>query len=229
MKNKFLLMAVISALAALVIVPSTMAATSENTDVSANVESGEFYLTAGTGFTSAISLGTTARNVEKQYVSATRPFDGTNNYFELKDYYADRGAVISVMLDEDFIYDDTVAGGPDIDGENLMFYAQETSGDAVSPTCEKNTYGGACTVLLGSTSIEASATSNYRFNDYYYSASKFFKKSATVGSLDEYLTASTTKPYKLRFGMEKLHLQIPADSLNGAYTTTLFIVASHRS
>lgn len=222
MKNKFLLMAVISALAALVIVPSTMAATGDETDVSASITSGEFLLTAHGAFAeSSIGLGSAPRSINAQTVSAVQDFSATSlNYFRLLDYVADGGANVSVALNKDFEYSGTASASFDISGTNLDIIPFFDGGSPVAPTCADD-WSTSCQLMTASSSSQVAAT-DFTFAAEYSTG----VAPAVTGTTADYVTTDTPYPYVLRFGMEKLKLTIPADAVNGTYNSTLYILAS---
>ncbi|MDX9970598.1 MAG: hypothetical protein RBS56_01690 [Candidatus Gracilibacteria bacterium] len=225
MKNKFLLMAVISALAALVIVPSTMAVDStEDVEVSTSIISGEFLFTASGVFESPISLGGYQIPNVDTWVSVTNTYDAAN-WFQLHDYDGVAGATIGIGLTTDFLHTASTTY-PEIPGESFLYSLNDGEGAA---TCAKDIYDvrNGCTIVLARTSLEVSDPSNYTiFDDFTNVAGDYFSE-ALVGdySTNKILSTTTTYPYEVRFGLGKFKLEIPANIKSGEYTSTLYLLA----
>lgn len=214
-------MAVISALAALVIVPSTMAAsTNESTDITADVESGDFYITASGAFDSGITLNAVPRAAIDQVTTATQDFAG-GDLFRVVDFVADNGAEVKVSLETDFEVSASaeVSGAANIPGSNFRMYA-DVSGDAVNG-CSRLA-SNSCLLVAANTDSDVTAT-NFVFGDS-LTATPYFMTAVTGSDDKTYLTTYTNKPYEVKFGMNDVELTIPSGAVNGSYSSTLYIL-----
>jgi hypothetical protein len=147
----------------------------------------------------------------------------SENYFQLTDYVADTGAIVSVGLTQDFVYDGAPSSAAsDIPASNLKITARYVAGGGLSATC-KSDWSTACQLMTASTSAQVTVTDFAYAGDYYEGTD--FSSSAVVGTAP-YITATTPYPYVLRFGLEKLTLTIPADAVNGSYESTLYVLAT---
>lgn len=229
MKNKFLLMAVISALAALVIVPSTMAATGEDTPVSTSVTSGDFIFSASGVYESEIQLSSVQVSSDPGKSTKDNAFSANDN-FKLIDYDGNQGASIKMALTTDFIYDGAVSGANNIDGEEEFSYSMRVSGsDPAVATCQSDLdgYGTGCVYVKGASSNLIS-TSDFTIDPSLTTGStSFFYRHAEVNATPtrDLLTTTTRAPYVVKFGLQRFELGIPPNSAQGSYASTLYLLA----
>jgi hypothetical protein len=223
MKNKFLLMAVISALGALLVLPSALGVTtSQDTDVEVNIDSGDFTLTAHGNMAVPVNYGMQAIPNEDLVLSVTREVEFANHYFQFKDYQSgagDEGGEILIKLTGDF---EAAGSIQDIPANKLQVYMHSDATPQTNCPFDIDADGDARCAVLKSLSSPLITTSTF-----------------TIGAgmdTDGYWTGNTTEqslistelaaPYVLRFNLEKFKLTVPANQPQGVYSSTLYLLAS---
>jgi len=233
-------MAVISALVAMVVVPSTMALdSSDSTDVSTSILSGEFSLTAHGAYASAIELDEGDNfqvSSSDENVRRTLGIEFTSsNHFELIDYSAndvvDEGATVEVYLDSDFEYDGPTASQGAIPASNLTYAMNVKEGLPFSAGCNLEDglvdYESGCMVMEAGTALGAFVANLYDVSPDFES-SPYTQSGALVASKKLVLESNTDAPYVVRFGLPYFNLLIPANSAAGTYSSTLFVIATDK-
>lgn len=227
MKNKFLLLAVVSALFAIVVIPSAFA-TEQDTDIVTQIESGSFTLTAhGVFSTGQVTLSNITPPVVDTTYSVTTVCNDTD-YFKLTDYSANQGARINLALSSSaagaFVYSGNASATlNNIPVANLKFVPN----DGFAPAKAVDAGNRTVNIISASTTDSEEDTSLVDFHTD-YSAGVFDRVASNDtagGSGSYYFMHIMDAPGLMNVCLEKFKLLVPGGSNAGTYTTTLYVIA----
>ena len=213
-------MAVLSALSAVIVLPSVFA--DQSIDLSAAIGSGALTITAHGDFTSAIALNSLSNPpLSDTVVSATT--DYSTDYFKLTDSTSTDGSKLRIKMSSsdsgNFIY----SGSSDLQGNitvsNFIFGPKLSGGDYIAPTIGLNATDTGY-IIASETAASAEVPGLYAF-DTTYGVTPYTKSLA--GTYHDFMISSATAPYAMQVGISKLALTVPAGSNAGSYTSTIVV------
>ncbi len=222
MKNKFLTMAVASALFAVVVLPSAMA--DETPTVTTSIGTGTFSLQGQNAWDgSDISLtGLSAPPTADTDVT----FDaGATDNFILTDFDATAGATVQLaMSDSNWTYAGSTSQAADYITAEDMDVIANYNGSAVDPTIATDSSSATFNILTASTASTAQSSSSYAFHPDFSSATQNNAKELSTTAFS-YFESDASAPYKGEMRIDRLELTIPAFAGVGDYSNVLYVTA----
>ncbi len=228
MKNKFLLMGVVTALFAVIVLPSAFAT---ETDVNASVGSGALTLTAEGDFAAPLTFtALETPPVTDQTLTITKA--AATNYFAFGDSDDTNGGSVQMYLDSNAAGElqcQESVPGSDVDGNfvytgnssaqeclsfaNLTFYPDNAlTAPTVGQTATDNAYYiAASTTNIGTAVTEGSFNADFADG----------KQAATASAAYQYFSHTSATPIWVQLSLEQLDLLVPAGSNTGSYASTL--------
>ncbi len=232
MKNRFLVMAVVSALLAVIILPSAgNAATSDTSEFSASVDAGVFSLVASGDFTAGITLsgvGQVPVVATDSAWSATSADDFVTiiDSDDTDGFHVNLHMISSASSDGDFSYTGSATGQADIPVGNFRYIANiSATGDTtVAPIFgDDDSTAYTWSIITGSSTAAASTSATaYKWTT---TVANGNSQTAVGATPSEYFTSTMNVPVKGTLRIDKFILSVPAFSSEGAYTSTLQITA----
>ncbi len=243
MKNNYFHFAVLFLVFSLLFPVSFAQDVSElDTQVSTSILSGDFSLTSLGSYSLPIVLNEPSDLVVMPVLQNVKRVSGLefgdDNHFELVDYSAngvlDEGALVELYLGSDFLYSGPVDTQEEISANNFSYAMNvDLSGSPAQAYCEIHQnitpkYEGGCSIMEDLSAPSAVNISYFDLSSDFLS-SPFTQNAELVDNKKLFLETNLDAPYVVRFGLQYLNLEIPANSASGNYSTVLYILATDKS
>jgi len=229
MKNKFLILGLVSALFALMTLPSAFA-TETTGEVAGSIAAGSLTLTGAGAFDgSRITLNSLAAPPS---TDSTVSFTTANvaDKFTIEDATADSGNKLTFKLSSsdsgNFVYSGTSGGATNNISASRMTFIPRYSGSAaitanvVSGTSDVD---ATVTIITANTSnLSDNSTGSFTF-DSSLTGDTFTKHALMNKASFNYVISSIKNPHSYEVRLDKMDLSIPAYRATGTYKSTLLV------
>lgn len=221
MKNKFLAMAVVSALVAVSVLPSAFADVTP-IPVSADIEPGTYGVTAHGDFSAAIEMnGLTTPPLADTIVSAT--FVNDTDYFKAWDATATDGMRVQMKLSSSeagkFVYTGDSVAQADLAVTEFKWCPKTDAGACTGTYTEGADTGYSISWISDETAADGEDA------DMYSLTLDGTTYATGTNSAFNYFTSIASVPMAVHLNMDKITLNLPAGSNAGTYASTWVVTA----